>query len=108
MSERREIHECRVTVSRLQRQGKVDGHSGGTASAFCVHDRKYFTARTLFLDAALGCGEANKCLEKIGGGGGTLDKLAGSRAHGIHDDLRLIQISDGEHSRIWQFLMQKF
>jgi hypothetical protein len=95
-------------MSRLQSQGEVDGHGGRSTAAFSVDDGEDLTSRTSLLNLALGSSEANKSLQKVGGGGGTLDEFASAGAHGIYDDLRLVEIADGEHSCLGQFLVQKF
>jgi hypothetical protein len=66
------------------------------------------TTRSFLLHAALRRGQADKCFQQAGRGGGALDELASSDAHGTHNDLRLVEISDGKHCGIRQFLMQKF
>ena len=95
-------------MGRLQGEGKIDGHGGGSAAAFGVDDGKDFAARAFFVNPALGCGETNKSFEQISGRGGALDELAGAGAHGADDYLRLAQASDGEDGGIGKFLAKKF
>jgi len=70
MPERRQIHERRVAMGRLQRQGQVHRHRGCPTPALGIYDGEYLATRSLFLDPALRCGQANKCLQQIGGGVG--------------------------------------
>src|ERR1700722_20903801 len=104
----RQIHQSGMTMSRLQRQGKIDGYGGCPASTFGIDHGKYFAARTFLLHSALRRRETDKGLKKIGGGGRTLDELARSCTHGADDDLRLIQGSNSKHGGFGQLLVQKF
>src|SRR5580698_6344608 len=103
-----EIDQSGVAVSGLQSEGEVDGDRRGSAATFGVHHGEHLAPRTSLLNLALSCSEANKSLEKVRGGGGTLDELASAGAHGIYDDLRLVEIADGEHCCLGQLLVQKF
>ncbi len=60
-----------------------------------------------FLRAPLRGGQPHKRFQQIGGSCWPLDKFAGARPHGVHDNLRLAEGSDGEHGRIGHFLMQQ-
>ena len=53
-------------------------------------------------------GEAHEGLEQIGGRGGTFNEFAGSRPHGVDNDLRLVQIADGKDRGVGHLLMKKF
>src|SRR5260370_29538558 len=108
MSERGEIHQCCLAMGRLQGQREVDGHSGCPTPALGIDHGKYLATRAFFMDPALGRSESNKCLQKIRGGGGTLDELASSGAHCAHNYLRLVQISYGKHGGFGEFLIEKF
>ena len=107
VAERSKVDESGVAISRLQREGEVDSDGGGSAAALGVDNGEDFAARAFFLNAALGGGEAHKGFEKIGSGGGALDELAGSGAHGAYDDLWLIEASDGKYGGVRKFLMKK-
>ena len=52
--------------------------------------------------------QAHKGFEQIGGVGGAFDEFARSGAHGVDDDLRLVQIADGKDGGVGHFLMQQF
>src|ERR1700722_9052014 len=77
VSERCKVDEGGLAIGRLQGQGEVDGHGGGSASAFGVDDREYFSSRAFLLNPALGSSESNKRFEKIGGGGRAFNEFAG-------------------------------
>src|SRR6202046_4333617 len=102
------VDEGGLPVCTLQGQGEVDGHGGGSAAAFGVDDRKYFSSRTFLLNPALGGGEPNNGFEKVGGGGGAFNEFAGPVTHGADNDLRLAEASDGEDSGIRELLAKKF
>src|SRR5580704_4130056 len=108
VSEGRKVDEGGLAIGRLQGQGEVDGHGGGSAAAFGVDDREYFSSRAFLLHAALGGGESNEGFEKVGGGGGAFNEFAGPVAHRADNDLRLAEASDGEDSGLRQFLAKKF
>src|SRR3984885_11588375 len=108
VSEGCKVDEGGLPIGRLQGQGEIDGHGGGSAAAFGVDDREHFSSRTFLLTAALGGGESNKGFEKVGGGGGAFNEFAGPVTHGADYDLRLAEASDGEDSRLREFLAKKF
>src|ERR1700722_7861122 len=108
VTERCKVDEGGLAIGRLQGQGQVDGHGGGSAAAFGVDDREYFSSRAFLLNAALGGGESNKGLEKVGGGGGAFNEFAGPVTHGADNDLRLAEASDGEDGGLGKFLAKKF
>jgi hypothetical protein len=60
------------------------------------------------LNLALGSGQANESFQQISSGGRALDEFASPGAHGAHDDLRLVETSDGEDGLVGEFLAQKF
>jgi len=108
VSEGGEIDEGGVAVSGLQCEGKVDGYGCGSAATLGVDDGEDFAAGAFFLNPALGGGEANKGLEEVGGGGGAVNELASAGPHGIDDDVRLVEASDGEHGGVGKFLAKEF
>src|ERR1700688_4021017 len=108
VSEGCKVDEGGLAIGRLQGQGEVNGHGGGSAAPFGVDDREYLSSRAFLLNAALGGGEANKGFEKVGGSGGAFNEFAGSVTHGADNDLRLTEASDGEDGGLREFLAKKF
>ena len=73
-----------------------------------VDDRKDFAANSFLFSPALRRREAHEGFQEVGGIGRAFDEFAGSGPHGIHDDLRLIQIADRENGAVGHFLVQEF
>ena len=107
VTQRRQVHEGRAVVSRLQGKSQIDSDGGGAAAAFCVHDGEHFSPRTFAPGLAAACAQADEGFEQIGGGGGTLNVFADSGPHGTDNQLRLGHGADGEHGGIGKLLMQQ-
>jgi hypothetical protein len=96
------------TVCRLQCQRKIYCHGGRAAATFGIYDGENFAANVFLLDLALRGRKADESFKQIGSRRGLGDEFLGSRAHCLHDDLRLRHRPDCESRCIRHFLLQHF
>jgi hypothetical protein len=108
LSQWSQVHQRRVAVGRLQSQGKIHRNRSGAAAAFRVHYGKDLAAGPFPVDLPLRRSETNKRFQKVGSGGGPLDKLTSPGPHGAHNHLRLRNAADGEQRHPGQFLVEQF
>src|SRR5258708_2237269 len=108
MAQGSKIDESSLSMGRLQCEGKIHGRSRGGISSLRIDDGIHCAAWSLLTHLALGRGEPYEGFKQVGGGSGPLNELARAGSHSVDDNLRLIQIADGENRRIRHFLVQQF
>src|SRR4029077_13272693 len=108
MAKRSQIDERRVSVRRLQSQGKIYGNGSGSASALGIDYGKNLASGAFLASTPLCSGKTHKGLKQVGRGGRPFNEFTSASTHGVDDDLGLIEVSDGEDGGFRHFLMQEF